>query len=114
MNRKEYNRLWHQKNKERRLPRLRENTKRQKAKVKEWFREYKAALKCSRCPESHPACLDFHHRNPFDKDNTISTLVERGCAISTIIREIEKCDVLCSNCHRKEHWTRGVTEALPA
>ena len=28
----------------------------------------------------------------------------RGTSIKTLIKEIKKCDVLCVNCHAKQHW----------
>ena len=28
-----------------------------------WFNEYKKTLCCSKCPENHPACLQFHNRD---------------------------------------------------
>lgn len=56
---------------------------------------------CSRCPESHPACLDFHHRDPETKSFALSRGHEHSRA--AILAEIAKCDVLCANCHRKEH-----------
>lgn len=62
--------------------------------------------KCSRCEESHPACLEFHHRDVATKLASISDAVWRlGWSYQRILDEIEKCDVVCVNCHRKEHWS---------
>lgn len=88
--------------------------RRNKEKVKEWvsnqkeeyktnFIEYKKTLECEECGENHPACLDFHHIE--DKNENISTLVKRGHSMKKIREEIEKCEVLCANCHRKKHDT---------
>lgn len=60
-------------------------------------------VKCSRCPETHPACLEFHHRNPNDKDFTIAQGIA-GVSLKRLKTEIAKCDILCSNCHRKLHY----------
>ena len=35
--------------------------------LRKWLVEYRSLLGCKNCPENHPACLDFHHRNPDDK-----------------------------------------------
>ena len=43
--------------------------------------------------------LDFHHQG--DKVATINTLIKRGAALSTIMAEIAKCEVVCANAHRK-------------
>lgn len=62
---------------------------------------YKAERGCSRCPEKDPRCLDFHHLG--DKSFGISLARQGQYAIQALITEIEKCEVVCSNCHRKEH-----------
>jgi predicted HNH restriction endonuclease len=63
--------------------------------------EYKAKKGCS-CGESRSACLDFHHRDPSTKVASISKLLVLG-RLKDLWEEIEKCDVLCANCHRKSH-----------
>src|ERR1017187_10213051 len=66
------------------------------------MRELKMGRKCQSCGEDHPACLHFHHRNPSEKEFGIS----RGITLwskKKILAEIEKCDVLCANCHAKLH-----------
>lgn len=73
-----------------------------KRKIRRWFREYKKNLKCNRCPENHQSCLVFHH--PGKKDIEVSNLVGRGYSKERILIEISVCEVLCYNCHRKEHW----------
>jgi hypothetical protein len=75
-----------------------------RARLRAWVYEYKREqCQCSRCGESHPACLDFHHQRPTEKHLSISKMVSNGYALSKIKAEIEICDVLCANCHRKEH-----------
>lgn len=69
-----------------------------------WFREVKKSLSCERCGDSHPACLDFHHLDPSEKDFTISMAGGQGYSKNRILNEISKCIVLCSNCHRKLHF----------
>lgn len=63
-------------------------------------RGYKSALGCARCNEREPVCLDFHHTKN-DKEKEISALM--SCSWARLWGEIEKCIVLCANCHRKEH-----------
>jgi len=50
----------------------------------------------------------FHHRNPTQKRFTISAAVAAGLRIATILEEIEKCSVLCANCHAKQHHSKTV------
>lgn len=69
-----------------------------------WLLEIKKNLCCSRCGETHPATLDFHHRVPSDKKYNISAMAHRGISQEKILAEIAKCDVLCANCHRILHF----------
>lgn len=59
---------------------------------------------CKNCHERHPACLDFHHRDPTQKRFTIAAGVSGLYRTEVILEEIKKCDVMCSNCHRKLSW----------
>ena len=61
---------------------------------------------CCKCPEYDPACLDYHHVNPADKEFGMgSRLTSRGPL--SLVLESSKCVVVCSNCHRKHHYRRG-------
>lgn len=82
------------------------NTKRQAAKrgkLRGWFLELKESLKCIRCDESRHWVLDFHHRDPTEKEASVSRVL-RGGSKQRVLDEIAKCDVLCANCHRDEHY----------
>lgn len=72
-------------------------------KRKIWLLDYKKTHPCGECGESHPACIDFHHRNPEDKKFSISDN-GKGKSLETLKKEIAKCRILCTNCHRKFHW----------
>lgn len=69
----------------------------------EWFIQYKKTLKCNNCDENHPACLEFHHVDSQNKKTEVGKLITTY-SIETIKEEIEKCIVLCNNCHRKLHY----------
>lgn len=56
---------------------------------------------CILCPEREFCALDFHHLDPNEKDFLLGEM--RGKNDSLVWKEIEKCVVLCSNCHRKHH-----------
>lgn len=72
-----------------------------KKNVREKFREYKTSLKCIKCGEGESACLDFHHLDAKLKDFAVSQMYDQSW--SMIKAEIDKCVVLCANCHRKVH-----------
>ena len=67
------------------------------------IKEYKESRKCTLCPENHPACLEFHHNDPSKKDKDVSHLITRY-SWERVLKEIERCTILCSNCHRKLHY----------
>lgn len=48
------------------------------------------------------AVYDFHHRNPEEKEYSISDRVDHA-TIEELKKEADKCDLLCSNCHRIRH-----------
>lgn len=53
--------------------------------------------------------LEFHHLNPSIKDE----LVCRSRSFEKIKKELDKCILLCSNCHREKHESLGlVTKAI--
>lgn len=76
---------------------------------KEWVQEYKRTLGCGLCPERHPVCLDFHHMDPALKDVNVSVALAHW-SIERLEAEIQKCVVICSNCHRKLHWEERQTQ----
>lgn len=58
---------------------------------------------CSLCDEKEPVALDFHHLLPANKSDRISSMIRQRKTILEIQAEIDKCVILCSNCHRKVH-----------
>lgn len=61
----------------------------------------KAERGCLQCGERDPLVLDFNHRDRSQKEYTIARILTKEWDV--IAAEIAKCDVLCSNCHRRHH-----------
>lgn len=99
---REYQKGHYQRNKELYKERARNNTKIYRERNKDFILEYKRQHPCVFCGFSNPVALDFHHKDSEEKDENISKMMN-GCSIKTILLEIEKCVVLCSNCHRILH-----------
>lgn len=53
---------------------------------------------CVDCGETDPLILQFDHVRE-EKVKGISEMVSEGCALATISREIDKCEVRCAHCH---------------
>lgn len=74
-----------------------------KRELQDWLTDLKAERGCSECDEDHPACLDFHHLDEDTKTDTVSRMVSDGYGKKKLLEEMEKCILLCANCHRKHH-----------
>lgn len=64
---------------------------------------------CLICGEKELCTLDFHHVNPAEKERAVTKMVT--LSLDNVKKEVAKCVVLCSNCHRKIH--AGVSQ-LPS
>ena len=59
-------------------------------------------IQCAKCGETRTYVLDYHHKDSNDKDFTIGK-IKKG-SLDLIQKEIDKCVVLCANCHREFHY----------
>lgn len=57
---------------------------------------------CIDCGEADPIVLDFDHRNHSAKIAAVTSMALRGFSADKIRNEIAKCDIRCSNCHRRK------------
>ena len=94
---------WWRRNKKEQYKKSYANRFSRAVKAREWLEDLKRGLKCSRCGFSHPAALDFHHVSG-SKDFAVSNWYQFTQSITRIKKEIAKCEVLCANCHRIEHY----------
>lgn len=68
--------------------------------IKEKLIEYKGG-KCEKCGyNKNIHALEFHHINPNEKEFTISS---KNISFKDLKKEVDKCVLLCSNCHREIH-----------
>ena len=71
--------------------------------------------KCSKCNyEGVPAVFDFHHLDPSKKDFSWGN--RRTSNWDNLKKELDKCVLLCSNCHRELHdleWFDGLPDHHP-
>lgn len=67
--------------------------------------EYKGG-KCEDCGYCKSvSALEFHHVDPSQKDFAIGTIGSRS--FEKLKVELDKCKMLCANCHREEHDRLG-------
>ena len=72
----------------------------QSMKLRKIVRDYKITHDCITCGEPDPLVLDFDHLG--DKLGNVSTLVSNGVSVKRLMDEINKCQILCANCHRRK------------
>lgn len=100
---RDYHKRWYHRNKSQRISQVQQR----KRQIREWMRQLKEGMSCVKCGLSgmeNAWALEFHHKNHEDKETIVSSLVSAGASKKKILAEIAKCDVICSNCHRKEHY----------
>lgn len=101
--RRKYWREWYHNNPDKVKEYYRKKARRRRKQTKQWYHSYKETLSCERCEEDNSCCLEFHHTDPSKKDFNLSLMRAGGYSKKRILEEINKCVVLCANCHRKEH-----------
>lgn len=68
------------------------------------YNQLKSLSKCEICGESYGPALHFHHIDPSSKKDNVSKMINSTYSLEEIDEEIDKCIVLCANCHLKLHW----------
>ena len=72
---------------------------------REFFKQFN--FKCEVCGyDKCFAAIDFHHRNPEQKEFKMSNLVRGTANLNEnskrrFLKELDKCQILCANCHRE-------------
>lgn len=79
-----------------------------KRNCKELCLKYKNTYECSKCGYNKCfAALEFHHINPEEKDIKISSFNTITLTVK-MKKELDKCIVVCSNCHRELHFEDNI------
>lgn len=84
------------------------NNNYQNQKIRGLKRKYEYILnhggKCEICGyNKNIAALEFHHKNPEEKEFQIDLRKFANCDIDKLNNELNKCIILCANCHREIH-----------
>jgi hypothetical protein len=77
---------------------------RDKQNLKRKLAEIKEASGCVDCGINNHIILDFDHLR--DKKYNISRMIHDGFSWKAIKKEIEKCEIVCANCHRIRTYNR--------
>lgn len=69
------------------------------------YLEYLRAHPCCDCGNGDIRVLEADHLH--SKYKNVSEMLSGGCSWSTLLTELEKCDIVCANCHRIRTHTRA-------
>ena len=81
-----------------------EKAKAKRAELKSRVDNIKKRGECSVCGNEDHRVLEFHHRDPTQKKFSIVKAVHNRYSLNALQKEIEKCDLICANCHRVIHY----------
>lgn len=103
---REAQRLWAEKNRIKNKHIIRINAQERKRALTKYIREYKESIGCTDCKIEYPFfVLQFDHVRGEKKDN-VATMVNNRISLKVIKEEIDKCEVVCANCHALRTWSR--------
>lgn len=77
-----------------------------KARNKQFVWDYLRNHPCVDCGETDIVVLEFDHVRG-EKYKNVSLIAGCSSGLQTLISEIEKCEVVCANCHRKRTAMRS-------
>lgn len=94
-----YSKAHYEKNKTNHNQRRQANKAEQVARMREVVNGIKS-VPCMDCVVPYPTyVMHFDHRDPSTKKFSISNFASCGATMETLLEEMSKCDVVCSNCH---------------
>ena len=108
--RKEYKQKHHQRTKVKK--RMQQNKLKDKRKIFVLEEMQRRGGKCAKCGFSDIRALDWHHLDPTEKVDSISNLERNRVNMDKLQAELDKCELICANCHRIEeerlgNWTKN-------
>lgn len=104
----EYSKRYYQENKEKKKEYnqnyYQKTTKPQVQKKAEYFDNYKRERGCIITGENNPVVLDFHHKDPNEKEFNIADGISKNYGWKRLHKEVAKCVIIRADKHRLEHW----------
>ena len=101
-----YQKVWYLKNKQKVLRDVKERSKVYIQRNIQFVRELKESTPCTDCGRFYPFyVMDFDHIE--EKKYEIARIQRESRSLEVIKKEISKCELVCSNCHRMRTWNRN-------
>jgi hypothetical protein len=99
----QYRRAYTKRNRAKLRPYQRERNRAKARRLLEFMHTYKEGKPCADCGNTyHPVCMDLDHVNGEKK-----LPVSRAKSWASLLPELEKCELVCANCHRLRTYIRG-------
>jgi len=95
----------YEKNRDRVIASAKKYSKLTRDRIRAFITTHLKANPCVDCGETDAIVLEFDHLK--DKDFNISDAARKGVSIKKLKDEIAKCEVRCSNCHRRKTYERS-------
>ena len=99
-----YDRAYHARRSKEQKTRKQELQRKLQIEKRQFIYDYLLYHPCVVCGEDDPVVLEFDHVDRSTKDKDVSNMVVNS--IAKIKTEIEKCRVLCANCHKRHTATQ--------
>lgn len=86
--------------------RVRDGAKNRTDTKRQLLRDIKETSGCVDCKVGYPYyVLQFDHKPEFEKSGTLASMVATS-SVAQLLAEVEKCDVVCANCHAERTHKR--------
>jgi 5-methylcytosine-specific restriction endonuclease McrA len=95
----------YEKHRDRVIAKAKEYSKAARNRIRAYITAYLKTNPCVDCGETDAIVLEFDH--VAGKDFNISDSVRKGVGMKKLKDEIAKCEVRCSNCHRRKTYERS-------
>ena len=110
---RDYSKIHYSNNKESYIKRAKKNTPRYRREFKQKLYDYLTDKCCVDCKETDPIVLEFDHRDSDKKEYEISKMMNGIHCWESILKEINKCDIRCANCHRRKTFKQFGWSKMP-
>lgn len=105
--RRAYNRAYQKKYYAKNRSKRKQDVRKRRKELRVWYNEIRKETECADCGMSGEVCswlMEYHHLPGHEKVSSVSFLVNNGYSKERILEEMDKCEVLCANCHRVRHF----------
>ena len=86
--------------------RYQKNNRDRRTKMRNYMLSHLSKSVCAKCGESDIRVLEYNHIRG-KKSKGISCIINDSNSIEELQREMDKCEVICANCHRKYTYAQS-------